>query len=180
MDGCHCLLIPWKDGIPKADPCGVLHENHIVFTTKFRRKLLKGGIGRYLCVLVKSIEPAASRNPFYWGKHRRRPYPYSLLHCSKAFDCRCGQDREDQYRPYAEKEVSFSCSRVLGYRNNLVGRLLCVYRGYHGDNHTKIYWNAGKRRQWPSAACIVMMPRTEARGDLLSPRKRGSKELFSL
>ena len=29
---------------------------HIVFTTKFRRKLLKGGIGRYLCVLVKSLE----------------------------------------------------------------------------------------------------------------------------
>ncbi len=29
---------------------------HIVFTTKFRRKLLKGGIGRYLCVLVKSIQ----------------------------------------------------------------------------------------------------------------------------
>ena len=29
---------------------------HIVFTTKFRRKLLKGGIGRYLCVLVKSLQ----------------------------------------------------------------------------------------------------------------------------
>ena len=29
---------------------------HIVFTTKFRRKLLKGGIGRYLCVLVMSIQ----------------------------------------------------------------------------------------------------------------------------
>ncbi len=29
---------------------------HIVFTTKFRRKLIKGGMGRYLCYLVKSLE----------------------------------------------------------------------------------------------------------------------------
>lgn len=29
---------------------------HIVFTTKFRRKILKGGIGRYLSYLVKSLE----------------------------------------------------------------------------------------------------------------------------
>ena len=29
---------------------------HIVFTTKFRRKLLKSGIGRYLCVLVTSLQ----------------------------------------------------------------------------------------------------------------------------
>ena len=29
---------------------------HIVFSTKFRRKLLKSGIGRYLCVLVKSLQ----------------------------------------------------------------------------------------------------------------------------
>ena len=29
---------------------------HIVFTTKFRRKLLKGGMGRYFCYLVKSLE----------------------------------------------------------------------------------------------------------------------------
>ena len=29
---------------------------HIVFTTKFRRKLLKRGIGRYLCVLVTSLQ----------------------------------------------------------------------------------------------------------------------------
>ncbi|MFZ1627131.1 MAG: hypothetical protein WAT81_05010 [Candidatus Moraniibacteriota bacterium] len=29
---------------------------HIVFTTKFRRKLLKGGMGRYLTYLVKSLE----------------------------------------------------------------------------------------------------------------------------
>ena len=29
---------------------------HIVFTTKFRRKLLKRGIGRYLCFLVKSLQ----------------------------------------------------------------------------------------------------------------------------
>lgn len=29
---------------------------HIVFTTKFRRKLFKGGMGRYLCYLVKGLE----------------------------------------------------------------------------------------------------------------------------
>ncbi len=27
-----------------------------MFTTKFRRKLIKGGMGRYLCYLVKSLE----------------------------------------------------------------------------------------------------------------------------
>jgi putative transposase len=29
---------------------------HIVFSTKFRRKLLKGGMGRYMAKLVKGIE----------------------------------------------------------------------------------------------------------------------------
>ena len=29
---------------------------HMVFTTKFRRKLFKGGMGRYLCYLVKGLE----------------------------------------------------------------------------------------------------------------------------
>ena len=35
----------------------VYHTRYnIVFTTKFRRKLLKRGIGRYLCVLVTSLQ----------------------------------------------------------------------------------------------------------------------------
>jgi len=29
---------------------------HLIFTTRFRRKILKSGIGDYLCILMKSIE----------------------------------------------------------------------------------------------------------------------------
>ncbi len=36
--------------------CVYYSRYHLVFTTRFRRKILKHGLGKYLCVVMKAVE----------------------------------------------------------------------------------------------------------------------------
>lgn len=81
---------------------------HLVFATRFRRKVLKAGMGQYLCILMKAINRRHPEIEIYEVNTDQDPRSFAGKHCAE--DGRVGSSSfaQMQYRSADVQEVPVS------------------------------------------------------------------------